>query len=269
VPKQLTTQNATITTASVEVKTLTISGKQVTLAVFRQLREEELIDWDGALNGSPWGYVNYHPDKCEGSRWAHRHIVWQRGPELLRSRVDTLPDFAAGSRHQANQNESGPMEFVCDEVDLVLSWYVLMWLDGKLDKCPLRRDPRRDVAGYIAGASLDSKHGFALPAIASDAAVKAANLEEESVNASAQWNEARDRKPNPFYASVEDYEREAREAEAAAYQAKEALRREIEPHGKAAWETTQRLIEAEIGRRKRHYDARAELGKLPQLFIAV
>lgn len=31
--KQLTTQNALITTASVEVKTLTISAKQVTLAV--------------------------------------------------------------------------------------------------------------------------------------------------------------------------------------------------------------------------------------------
>lgn len=42
-PKQLTVHNATITTAAVEVKTLTISGKQVTLAVFRQLREEQLI----------------------------------------------------------------------------------------------------------------------------------------------------------------------------------------------------------------------------------
>uniref|UniRef100_UPI00056CBB60 hypothetical protein n=1 Tax=Streptomyces exfoliatus TaxID=1905 RepID=UPI00056CBB60 len=69
--KQLTTQNATITTATVEVKTLTISGKQVTLAVFRQLREQPLIAQDGTLNGEPWGIVNYPPDKCGDDRFAH------------------------------------------------------------------------------------------------------------------------------------------------------------------------------------------------------
>jgi hypothetical protein len=86
VPKQLTVHNATITTASVEVKTLTISGKQVTLAVFKQLREEPLIGEDGAFLGEPWGMVNWHPDKtCEGG--AHLHVVWQRGADLLRACV--------------------------------------------------------------------------------------------------------------------------------------------------------------------------------------
>lgn len=41
--KQLTAEHALITTATVEVKTLTISGCQVTLAVFRQLPREKLV----------------------------------------------------------------------------------------------------------------------------------------------------------------------------------------------------------------------------------
>jgi hypothetical protein len=97
----LTVQNAEIKTATVEVRTLTISGKQVTLAVFRQLVEERLMLPDGNLRGIPWGRVNYHPDRacshtgphgasdgrtvfdwCEAS---HMHVVWQKGTELRRS----------------------------------------------------------------------------------------------------------------------------------------------------------------------------------------
>ncbi|WP_411097162.1 hypothetical protein [Streptomyces sp. 020-2-3H-GM] len=89
--RQLTTQNATITTAAVEVKTLTISGKQVTLAVFRQLQEEPLIAQDGTLNGEPWGVVNYHPDKCSDAP-AHLHVVWQHDGELRRSAVQMPAD---------------------------------------------------------------------------------------------------------------------------------------------------------------------------------
>ncbi|AZQ32633.1 hypothetical protein EJ357_03560 [Streptomyces cyaneochromogenes] len=83
---QLTTQNAVITTATIEVKTLTLGGKQVTQSVFRQLREEPLINHDGTLNGTPWGFVNYHPDKCADGE-PHRHVVWQRDGELLRATV--------------------------------------------------------------------------------------------------------------------------------------------------------------------------------------
>lgn len=86
VTKILTTQNAQITTAAVEVKTLTISGKQVTLSVFRQLRDEPLLTPDITFNGVPWGYVNYHPDKCADDR-QHLHVVWQSGSDLLRSKV--------------------------------------------------------------------------------------------------------------------------------------------------------------------------------------
>ena len=85
-PKQLTTQNASITTVAVEVKALTIGSKQVTLSVFRQLQEEPLIAHDGTLNGVPWGHVNYHPDKC-GDDPEHLHIVWQKDDRLRRASV--------------------------------------------------------------------------------------------------------------------------------------------------------------------------------------
>jgi hypothetical protein len=89
---KLTVQNAQINTATVEVKTLTISGKQVTLAVFRQLLLGPLISPDGILNGVPWGIVNYHADKCADDE-PHQHVVWQRNNELLRSKVMTEPRY--------------------------------------------------------------------------------------------------------------------------------------------------------------------------------
>lgn len=85
-PAQLTTETATITTATIEVKALTIGARQVTLAVFRQLREDPLIAEDGTLNGAPWGIVNYHPDKCADAK-EHLHVVWQHGDELRRAQV--------------------------------------------------------------------------------------------------------------------------------------------------------------------------------------
>lgn len=84
--KVLTTQNAQITTVAVEVKTLTISGKQVTLSVFRQLIHESLISVAGTFTGIPWGHVNYHPWKCEDAT-EHLHVVWQKDAELRRDAV--------------------------------------------------------------------------------------------------------------------------------------------------------------------------------------
>jgi hypothetical protein len=92
VTEQLTTQNATITTATIQVQALTIGRKQVTQSVFRQLSEEPLIADNGTLNGEPWGLVNYHPDKC-GDFEEHVHVVWQRGTQLLRSAI-YAPPFA-------------------------------------------------------------------------------------------------------------------------------------------------------------------------------
>lgn len=83
----LTVHNAQLSTATVQVRTLTISGKQVTLAVFRQLKDEPIISGKGTLNGIPWGTVNYHPDRC-GDQPDHWHVVWQKGDELRRCSVE-------------------------------------------------------------------------------------------------------------------------------------------------------------------------------------
>lgn len=87
---KLTVQNAEIQTATVEVKTLTISGKQVTLAVFRQLQEQAWLDNAATPHGPAWGTVNYHPDKCADGP-THQHVVWQDGTDLRRCRLLRYP----------------------------------------------------------------------------------------------------------------------------------------------------------------------------------
>lgn len=88
--RQITAQEATIKTASIEVKVLTLNGKQMTLSVFRQLKDERLVnDETVELVGQPWGWVNYHPD-CHTER-EHLHVVWQQGQWLRRALVFRQP----------------------------------------------------------------------------------------------------------------------------------------------------------------------------------
>lgn len=105
----LTVHNAEIHTATVEVKTLTISGKQVTLAVFRQLPKLQIRP-----GGVPWGRVNYHPDKCEpGSyhrllsrQWpAHVHVVWQLDADLFRATYEKPRRGIASPAYGESQDE--------------------------------------------------------------------------------------------------------------------------------------------------------------------
>lgn len=93
-------QEANINTINVEVKSLTINGKQVTLAVFRQLQEELLVSSELTLLGTPWGKVNYHPDKCSDTK-EHIHIVWQKGSELRRS---SLSQRIEGQHYRAENS---------------------------------------------------------------------------------------------------------------------------------------------------------------------
>jgi hypothetical protein len=84
--KRITTENASIRTTSVDVRVITISGKQMTLSVFRQLKEEDLIDpVTLTLRGTTWGTVNYFWG--DDIKYAHKnlHVVWQHGDELRRS----------------------------------------------------------------------------------------------------------------------------------------------------------------------------------------
>ena len=84
-------KDASVKTVAVEIRTLTISNKQVTLALFRQIKEESVLDWDtGGLCGIPWGTVNYHVGCDDDAYSGHIHVVWQKGDELRRDVVNPL-----------------------------------------------------------------------------------------------------------------------------------------------------------------------------------
>lgn len=240
--KQLTTHNATITTATVEMKTLTISGKQVTLSVFRQLIEAPLIADDGTLNGVPWGAVNYHPDKC-GDIADHWHIVWQRGAELRRARVAYRPPT---TRYWSKTG------------DKLISAHVREVLEGR--------------GRYFGGGMprFDGNGNFTQIWWASFPVEM--SRDESLKEAIRAWHDWRCQ-----VASVEKHPgselyRNSEEG------CRARLAREVERLSCAALEPDevdglhddfQDELKAEVARRQRHRDVRAALAELPQLFIAV
>lgn len=99
----ITAHEATVRTATVEIKTLSISGKQVTLSVFRQIPYKDIIGhWADtkmpAMLGLPWGKVNYFWTGCmpQEMDYLHQiiwkkhgaiHVLWQNDDVLYRSVV--------------------------------------------------------------------------------------------------------------------------------------------------------------------------------------
>lgn len=264
-PKQLTTQNATITTVAVEVKALTIGGKQVTLSVFRQLQEEALISSEGTLNGVPWGYVNYHPDRCGDDRRTHWHVVWQHGEELRRARVDCTPRFDPyGDLRRA------PAPFRSQEAHQLLTSSVLEWLDGRRPDCPLAEEYSR----YQDELTYKSGHEFSATSWASELAVTAANKQRD-LDAATRWAAE-----EPGWMHNEEWiasrEREAAERLAKARAEFDAAHAELAAQVAIWGRTHDELLadfraacDEEAARRQRHRDVRATLAQLPQLFIAV
>ena len=83
----LISQNAEITTATITIRSLTVDRRQVTLALFRQLQEEDIFDWSTMqLRGVGWGHVRY---MIEASPEIAINLVWQKGTELRRCRGTT------------------------------------------------------------------------------------------------------------------------------------------------------------------------------------
>lgn len=282
--KQLTTQNATITTATVEVKTLTISGKQVTLAVFRQLREEPLIADDGTLNGEPWGRVNYHPDKCGEGYAEHWHIVWQCGSELLRSRVDTPAGFdyvtATGSHLASHWYSSAAADHYLTALvymglvaggDSVLDINHrpsgLYWTEGTPDSHAAKLVLPEALAGTDLFPVKASAEQVAVQAADSAERVRATNfvaskeLTEAESSRSTEWRET-------FTANRRYAVEEAERKHAANMAAVKAL---IEKWG--GFDEVDSAYSSEIGteeaRRRAHRESRITISELPQLFIAV
>ena len=247
--KQLTVQNASINTMAIEVKTLTIGARQVTQGIFRQLIEEPLIAEDGALNGVPWGHVTWHPDKCDGAH-AHWHIVWQRGEDLRRARVDRYPDF---------ENARGLQdEFECDESAQFINVLVREWLIGREGKLHLDRRYAPVEAVYLQGGCYwNTSYGFKVYGAASTAAVKAA---EAKLTLAKLGSAENDKFP---------WQKTNRESASKTYEENLAELAEIVgddtvTNARAAYEAA---VAAEAARRQRHRDVRAALAQLPQLFI--
>lgn len=88
--RRINVEQASIKTASVEIKVVTINGKQMTLSVFRQLENEDIIDPETLqLKGIPWGRVNY----WWGDERGECHIIWQKNGKLRRGALNTKQHF--------------------------------------------------------------------------------------------------------------------------------------------------------------------------------
>jgi hypothetical protein len=110
---KISVKDAQLSTVAVEIKSLTVSGKQVTLAVFRQLEIEPLINEDLSFAGLPWGRVNYFPPPCSNT---HLHVVWQKGDELRRACVQpTMPQAW-------RENEWQPVRDAAHSVFAAMVW---------------------------------------------------------------------------------------------------------------------------------------------------
>lgn len=284
--KQLTTQNATITTAAVELQTLTISGKQVTLAVFRQLREELLVADDGTLNGVPWGIVNYHPEKCTDSQFPHWHVVWQHGTELRRARINHVAHFDEGGRDRHGEVRYQPRLFTSEIADRVLTGSVLAWLTGRQENCPLPETGQNWIgAKHFENVSYyDSGHGFRVMAHASSAALAAANARASLIRAQADAAKAQEQLNENKAGQAESWEtdhgegylrrtraaeEESRTSDASAH---DTLAREVTGWGvtrEQVLEDHRAEVQAEADWRQAHRNTLTALSELPQLFIAV
>ncbi len=145
----LTTDDVTIKTLAVEVKVMKIDKRQVTLAVFRQLPEEPILDiLTGELIGIPWGRVNYCPD-CKNT-YPHFHIVWQKGNKLCRATIETRwssgPSFSEDLRIELLWGGGNPLH---DLNYYVESYLCARTLQGWLPDKPAERRRGKEVIPYM------------------------------------------------------------------------------------------------------------------------
>lgn len=265
----LTVHNAEIKTATVEIRTLAISGKQVTLAVFRQLREEELIAEDGTLNGVPWGTVNYHPDKCGGDNWPdHWHVVWQRGSELLRAHVDQSAEF-----------DRKNLSFSPDSGDAFYDAVVREALHGTPHPGYFKGQPVVTESDYYlqsrktaAKGRWIAEHGIRSFLEMSEDTYSVAKEAVELATARSEAAEEQEQYPDETGDSWKTRKRRGLPEVEAAFAAAVSGLGDPTPDGPTVddlFRIYRTEMHAEALRRQRHRDQRAAIGDLPQLFIAV
>lgn len=242
---------AAIKTASVDMQTFTIGGRKVTLTVFRQIREEELLADDCSLLGEPWGIVNYHPDGCKGFQ-PHWHVVWTRGADLRRARV-----YERGYFDWSSNWSKSTRVFKAPEVDRLIVSELHEWVHQRIDEESMRF--RRPEHAWGFDVSWNTTEGdMPVRGLASPAAVNAARRWMAVVDPDLA---TRMNRQVMMPKVTEDFEA-----------ARLALDVEV-----AAWGLTrsqviaqyEAVVKAEQERRDRERAVRAQLGTLPQLFITV
>jgi len=258
--RQLTVHTAEITTAAVEITTLTIRGKQVTLAVFRQLQRRELIATDGTLNGVPWGTVNYHPYKrCDVSS-RHWHVVWQDGDELCQDAVNQAIDFYSLRTEAADR-------FISACVAREAAGLAHGYFGGQIG---VVKD--HHMSFHTDSIPTISIHAELVPVVADayDAVRRMERHHEEWKNAEensrmhpdSEWCAKNVPKVKERYDTAE--------AKVATAYSEPRYAEYLSAGSPDHWHEVLRAeVEAERDRRQRHRDVRTALGDLPQLFIAV
>jgi hypothetical protein len=104
----LEASDVSISTASVTIKALQVSNRQMTQSVFRQLPERALIDEEKVeLLGLPWGWVNHSISGQEGNR----QFVAQFGTTLCRCPVPNLLRSSEGFGAQMLRPDCLPKPF--------------------------------------------------------------------------------------------------------------------------------------------------------------
>ncbi len=83
----LSTEQVRINTMQVEIKSMMVGKKQLTLSLMRQIIEEPLVDEESILfKGIPWGHVNYFwGDDKHKSYPDYMNVVWQKSDVLRRN----------------------------------------------------------------------------------------------------------------------------------------------------------------------------------------
>lgn len=97
------TENVKINTVQIEIKSLTVGRKQLTLSLMRQIIEEDLIDKETLqFKGVPWGHVNYfwgsHKDL---SFPEYLNIIWQNGKALRRCVIKSFEKYYDNEENKA------------------------------------------------------------------------------------------------------------------------------------------------------------------------
>lgn len=242
----LTVHNVEIQTPTITIGVMKVGRKQVTLAVFRQLREAGLVSKDGYLVGRPWGVVNYHPDKCAEAE-PHWHVVWQQGDQLRRAAVDIRPSFPV---------------FGSDEGDrFIASWVHDLIVDSG-DRWVEKDSLTTNLARY---EDVVTRLSDGLPV--------SYGLTAEGRRATAAWIELQDNAENLRERGPNEWlEKTVLDNKRRLAAAMEKFTAQVAAFGATTSELAtqhQAVVDAERQRRRRHIEVRRQLAELPQLFIAV